>query len=212
MIISKKHRLIYWPIPKNACTSFKWAFYKLEHGHTNFPKHGDGIHAQFRAYPNGGKWPFFTAWRCFSFIVVRDPIERFVSAYRNRVLHHRALSQTSLDPNLQQACIDDINFFIENFEAVSESSREVLHHFRPQTDFVANVVGRVDRVVEISNVPNLVAEIQARCPEFEVPRKQVSEGLFKEHKFELTDKSLEKLNMLYRQDYEMLGPYLKKSL
>ncbi|MES9844974.1 MAG: sulfotransferase family 2 domain-containing protein, partial [Candidatus Sedimenticola sp. 6PFRAG5] len=69
----------YFPIPKVACTSIKTALFIVEHDRPHDPVLDDGsnVHQFYkrkcREIDDCG----------FRFIVIRDPIRRFLSAYNN---------------------------------------------------------------------------------------------------------------------------------
>ncbi|MEO7100500.1 MAG: sulfotransferase family 2 domain-containing protein [Luteolibacter sp.] len=91
-ILCTKHSIGYLPLPKVANTSIKHTMFELEHGE-RFTQAATGaahIHQYFRCHKaavSEGK---------FRFVVVRDPIKRFLSAYANRVVHHRELSAENI--------------------------------------------------------------------------------------------------------------------
>ena len=93
-------KLIYYPCPKNANTSAKMFFAK----HLNIDKHylflGDEIPQieqtpdQYKGKQNiigiiPSKQPFKKINVDIKCCIVRDPIKRFISAYKNRILYHR---------------------------------------------------------------------------------------------------------------------------
>ena len=95
-----KKKLIYYPCPKNANTSTKMFFAK----HLNIDKHylflGDRIpqadqtEEDYEGKQNiisiiPSKQPFEKKNVDIKCCIVRDPIKRFISAYKNRILFHR---------------------------------------------------------------------------------------------------------------------------
>src|SRR5688572_19872202 len=96
-----RYPIAYYGTPKVACTSLKMAMYQFEFGKP-------WISYQDAA---GKWWHIHNSWELdepsrfveiagrnefFKFAVIRSPLDRFLSAYSNRVLHHRELSKNHL--------------------------------------------------------------------------------------------------------------------
>lgn len=208
MIVSNKHLIAYWPVPKNACTSLKEAFYRIEHGSPYVPNEGRHIHNLYPSLPNGGRYHDWLDDTYYKFVVIRDPIERFVSAFKNRVLHHGELGAVVMDSSARKACLTDINEFVRLFEFFLKNSKSIHHHCQPQVRFVRNVLTRADAVVDIKQIKDLEGRLSARCGEFYLERKQTSPLGRNKCNTELTRSSLDKLKDYYANDYRQLGPYL----
>ena len=93
----KINQLGYFPIPKVACTSIKTAMFLIEHGREYKPKIDINKKAVQHIH-NYYEERLANIDSCdFKFIVIRDPIKRFLSAYNNRVAHHKKLTQEAIE-------------------------------------------------------------------------------------------------------------------
>jgi hypothetical protein len=167
-MVAVSHRLCvaYYPIPKVACTSLKRLLYELDSGHDpDALRDRQGqpltIHNIYGSNPDGGRWSR-VAQAYWSFVVVRDPIDRFVSGYRNRILHHRDLEREG-SRKLRGAglpWVPDFDRFVRSFALYFRLSKAVKHHFRPQKDFVGRVLTRVNRIYRIEELDELVKDLE----------------------------------------------------
>ncbi len=211
-IFKKNISIGYRYIPKTATTSIKHALYELRTG-KKFSSQGKGhhIHNFFRSFnPNIDDAKF-------KFIVLRDPIKRFLSAYSNRVTHHKELSENILkkskngrkllenstipiDPNLHE--------FLEFF-AYYKTIRQINHHTKPVTCFVETDLSFFDKVYKIENTQDLENDISLEYnTKFILARKQTGGK-----KFSLSDIKKSELDFLldyYAEDYELMKDYYSK--
>lgn len=85
-LYSNKKKAIYCFVPKVACTNWKWIIYQLENGYTS-----NGVITRAQIHNN---LPFNRVWndetyekikQYYTYLFVRHPFERLVSAYRNKL-------------------------------------------------------------------------------------------------------------------------------
>lgn len=78
--------------------------------------------------------------------IVRDPVERFVSGYRNRVLFHGDLKGThgEVPPSLEA--------FVEGFESYCRANRHIWGHFLPQCAFYGSEPEMLTEVFGVEEV------------------------------------------------------------
>lgn len=199
----------YHPIPKVACTSLKEAFFALATGGKATAEHLVGakyIH------------DYFEARQCdvsganFKFIVVRDPLARFLSGFTNRVMHHRELSEGYLRSLrcADQLPLDRFIFnptlaqFVERFELYALVPT-IRHHFLPVADQVADL-GAFDKVYPLESMDTLCADISrlTGCT-FVVPREQQS--IAKLRAGDLSKSVRRAILRLCKRDYALLKGY-----
>lgn len=211
MITVKRFKLAYWPIPKNACTSMKEALYLLDTGRTfeqDYQPQEFHIHHIYPASSDGGMYPKWVNDQYFKFIIVRDPLERFVSAFSNRIVYHGDLMKLKMDEGLRKACEQDINEFAKRFGFFLRKSNSVLHHFQPQDRYVRNVIKHADMVADIKKIDQLVACVKKQAPEFSMAHRQTGNAKESGSNIKLSGWNEFKLRKYYCKDYLMLRPYL----
>lgn len=223
IIKSKRFKIAYFPIPKCACTSLKSLLYKLEF-QRNFKKHIKlqrkfvflfypkiikNIH-EFWGYQKEEIQPGFLD-EYFKFVVIRDPIKRFLSAYKNRILHYKDLTNSDFlkvekfhEFGLSE--YPELNYFVRDLNKYMKVSLLIKHHFSPQSNSLVNDLSFYDLVCPIENMDNLenklsqivgnninIPQIQTKGPKINIK--------------DLTQESLSKIIEFYAKDYNNLQDY-----
>ena len=166
----KAHNIAYFPVPKIACTSVKQMFYFLENG-CYFKEYHDenGIYRHIHDKRFGGNLttPFEeqrdleTATRV---ALVRDPLDRFASAYANRVLIHKELSPKARE-GTKAAALNlkpDPNFaeFVNNLEGYRYVSNTIRHHTDPMSYFLGPDLGYYHKLYRMDEIAKLRDDIK----------------------------------------------------
>ncbi|WP_413662457.1 sulfotransferase family 2 domain-containing protein [Microbulbifer sp. CNSA002] len=159
-LVSTKGRFAYVPIPKNACTSIKEFIFELDNGERFEPYESEGkkiwIHDYFltKKQKLEDLGPDF-----FSFAVVRDPVERFISAYNNRVGQHNELSSDMLgDAASDLPRSPGLGQFIDDFTRYFHRSNSISHHFGVQAGHIPNP-GKLTKIYFISELKSLSSDL-----------------------------------------------------
>jgi hypothetical protein len=139
--------------------------------------------------------------RILKFAIVRDPVDRFLSAYD--FLARGGINQ--MDRIFARHVIDpDVSRFVAQL-GTQPRGRKIMayYHFRPQTDFVVSREGRVmvDRLIPFHDWHAGLAEIGIDSSA--VPRKNVTPGP-RTRREQLSAASIELLGHLYKDDYALL--------
>ena len=155
-------KFFYLPVPKNGTTSFKNFLFFLNYG----LMHKDseiykilGIHAFYPAQHTLEKkyvkpYNFLQIYFKLKFLnynslfITRDPIERFLSGFNDRVLFENIL-QISYSNNF-----DKLNFFIDNFEKFLLENRDINWHFSSQYSFLKVYKKKYDKItfIKLNNI------------------------------------------------------------
>tara|TARA_B100000676_G_C17724497_1_gene653080 strand:+ start:88 stop:744 length:657 start_codon:yes stop_codon:yes gene_type:complete len=197
-----KKKLVYYPVKKNANTSAK--FFILKHlgieekfffNEDEMPRY-KLTEEIIRKYGNKNNLigflpsgiPFKKVEADFKCCIVRDPIKRFISAFKNRVLYHK-------DKDFYNHSLDQIIEKLENnlFEN---------KHFLPQSFNLGldlsyyTHIGKTNNMIDfIDGINNFFQQVK------EFPMLQTGG---KEFKITLTNNQIKKIKKIYDNDYFML--------
>lgn len=202
------HRIAYFPVPKIANTSIKAAFYRIEEGRDWLPdpEASRELGRRYRTKPMSpierrraaGHWKF---------AVVRDPVERLLSAYQNRVVELRDVARSSQSVTLARlfrvSVEPDIDEFIARLSTYRLISDRIRRHTNSQRHYLGRDLGYFDRVFRIGELDVLAGELSDRTGlAVELPRHQRSQStlLFADLAPATKQKALAHL----REDYELL--------
>jgi hypothetical protein len=152
----------------------------------------------------------------FKFIVVRDPIKRFISAYNNRVCDKKELSYKFLrenDPVITQWFIDakipfapDIHQYLEQFLEYRKTI-SIGHHNSTVTWFTRGNLSIFDRIYKIEELPELEKDLKHLLgAKFQFINRNNSKKI-KVQLGMLEEKEFKWLRNWYKNDYELLRDF-----
>lgn len=203
----KVNNIGYMPIPKVACTTIKNKLFQVKEERDYNPKLDAGRH--IHQYWGKNKEDINDA--DFKFIVIRDPIKRFLSAYSNRVCHHRELSLekiTRSNPELVEnfeIYNPGLGQFIDQFDKYN-SVNSIKHHCKPVSEWVDGNISLFDRVYRIEEMELLKKDLSKELgQEINFSREQT--GGRKIPVSDLSSNQVEFLMEFYREDYKLLKDY-----
>lgn len=143
----------------------------------------------------------------YKFAVVREPVERFVSAYRNRILLNRdlkgvrkinSIESASSPPSINEFAMD-LEWYIQRLPIVDE-------HFSPQGERLGHNLSICDEIFPMERLCDLEEKlVQIVGRRAHMPRKQT--GGPKMGLEVLSREALEKLITFYEPDYVLLADY-----
>ena len=199
-------KLAFYPVKKNANTSSKLffashlgiedKFFFIEDEMPRF-KQTKKIHNSFKNKSNlinlyQGKYEFQIISVDYKSCIVREPLERFISAYKNRVLFHK-------DKDFYNHSINEV---IEKLESGNIENK----HFLPQSFFLGNDLSYFDIVGILSNIKPIEDKINSFFGQIRnLPRLQTGE---KELELNLSIDQRRKIRKIYSDDFELLSKYL----
>lgn len=215
MTVSLPHyKLTYFPVPKVACTSIKQMFYHIREGKPFVRQKVDGkmvtVHDLYptRSFANVAQNDIADHVRL---TVVRDPRQRFLSCYSNRVLFHGELNAPHISPEMQKAGAlprPTLAQFIDRLDIYREASASIRHHCDPLTMFLGRDPSYFTRIFSIKQMDLFTKRVQKITDSTIVPGHSQTGGkkLFVR---DLTQAQRQKLRKFYEEDYDIYGGFLK---
>ena len=200
-------KLVYYPVAKNANSSAKLFFLKhlkidksyyfLSDKIPDYKINKDPKYKKLdKKYNLINFLPSYTPFEKIDVdekcCIVRDPINRFISAYKNRILFHK-------DFGFQNLSIDEI---IEKMENKSFDNK----HFLPQSYWLGSDLKYFTIVANISNMETFINGVNDFFQNsVEFPRIQTGGN---DKNISLTDGQKNKLKKIYSSDYDLIGDLL----
>ena len=193
--------LIFYPVPKNAGTSIRNILFELEEGR---PYHDPAN--LFRIFGRPGPFQPVAVGNFARIAILRDPVERFVSAYRNRVLQYgeinrEVMRQRGVPEELPEK--PDFGTFLGNL-AEYRKIGQIAHHTNPQVFFLGKNPEFYQRLFSFSDLGPLRDLLSERAGrELSLPRLRTGGGSGGSD--QPTPGQLDILKRLYAEDYLFLG-------
>lgn len=213
-VILKEQKILFTSAPKVACSSIKTALFEVENGFAFQPFHANG---QYRHIHDLAVYPalefFEIAPMDFTDFIritmVRNPVRRFLSAYSNRVIYYREVSEQNLARHeLEEGLAPDpsLREFVENLEAYRRASNSIRLHTDPLWHFLgreANFYNYIFNIRQIKEFDEVLSSLLGR--EFVTPHLQ--SGGPKLTESDLTAGERMKIEQFYHLDYEIFGQW-----
>lgn len=207
-----KHGLCYFPAPKVANTSIKHALHLVRTGEpfVNHPGPDGRMRHIHHAYGtplfDKVEHPFFVDM--LRFAVVRDPVDRIVSVWRNRVRFHLELSAARTDPEemrRRDLPVDpDLATFVERLDDYIAVSPAIHHHAAPLVDFLGTRADYFHVIFEMGQIGAIEGFLSAVCG-MKVSLEHLQSGGPKASRAELSDALVRRIEEFYARDYEAFG-------
>ena len=146
--------IVYFPVPKVACTSLKRLVYEIINDQAFEATRDSNIHIIFPSEPLTQPLEFDSGVTR-RLAVVRDPVGRLISAYRNRVVFHRELERKGVQQRLSQIGLTSepsITQFVANLKDYQWAAPSIYHHTRPIVDYLGNKADCFDHIFDLRQV------------------------------------------------------------
>lgn len=219
-IINEEHKIVYYSIPKVACSSQKLAHYRLLHGKP-FAREdtgGKGIHdiygspkfdlGEHRVLRKAGYW---------SYAIVRDPIERLISAYANKVIDAdvitvRAAKEKSALKRLEANGLPskpDLETFALNLETYRRICPEIRQHTRHYHYFLGRNLKVFSVIFPIEDMQKLRRALSRRTGQTQ-PVRHTNKSGSKELLTQMSETAFEAFLEFSEPDYKLLTEFYKR--
>lgn len=217
-----KHNIAYVSAPKCACTSIKELIFCLENN-CRFNKVRDHkgalcliineqkhyIHDFYPTIPFD-KQERTRLQRLYCFCIVRDPIDRIISCYNNRVLRYKVLTQDALSQaGVHAPANPDPNQFIKNLHQYKKIG-DIKHHTLPLTHFLGSEPNFYDDIFNLESLSRAETTLNRHFG------KQKAKLLHLQKTDQSTQNSLKKtldksiiknIENIYEKDYHVYGDF-----
>jgi hypothetical protein len=192
-------KLVFYPCPKNGNSSAKLFFAKHLGLDKDYVFIGDKIpRYQQKVDDFGGKknlinflptkQPFEKIISDYKCCIVRDPLSRFISAYKNRINYHK-------DEDFKGHTVDMVLEKLENNNFENQ-------HFLTQSYFLGSSLDYYDFYSNINNVTIFQREVNNFFDNnLAFPKIQTGGG---DSELRLTSEQCDKVKKIYLEDYELL--------
>ncbi len=229
VVVSNTYRIAYFPIPKVACSSLKKAMHGLVKG-TEYDdlRDGENVHAIFPTRPL--KKSRLTSLKgYFKFAVIREPTQRILSAYSNKILTKDNLPdinkqfRTKLAERLvflskynttefrQLPVRPDVDTFVRLLELYNAKYTLIYGHTRPTSYFLGHDLSQFDRIYTLAELPQLKQDISVIIGRpWHIPRSNVTTKDRKVSTDALSDAGFHQLMDYLADDYRLLADYFPK--
>ena len=220
--ILPQHNIAYISAPKCACTSFKEFIFCLENN-CKFNKArdhkgalclviNDQRHYIHDFYPSiaFSQQPYELMQSLHRICIVRDPVDRIMSCYNNRVLRYGALSERALShASISAPANPDLNQFIQNLSQY-KAIGDIKHHTLPLIHFLGSESDFYHEIFNLRTLNQAERSVKRHFGQRKValPHLQRTEpNTSKSCQEKPTASSVEIIKHLYKQDYQIYGNY-----
>lgn len=212
-VILPDHRLAYFFVPKVACTSLKSMFFEIENGRPFQPFTVSGVEKTVHAVYGHA---FFdrvdtAALEGFTRIaLVRDPVARIVSCYRNRIGAKNVLARPEEAGKLAGMGLSSapsLSDFVARLRRYRKANRIIAHHSHPLSTHLGRDPAYFSRIYRFAELPEMAADICAHVGRAVALPHLQREGTG-ESVADLTAEEADRIRTLYAEDYEIFGDWL----
>lgn len=231
VVVVPAYNLVYAAVPKAACTSLKRAMHRLEHGAEFAGTMRDGRRLGLhQTYPGTrfDRADFAHLDDPWLFAVIRDPAERVLSTWSERVMGARRLeianarragqgitrlvrrvtggmgAAQALDPR------PTLEHFVLNLDHYVAAYPAVAHHTRSVGWFLGADLDVYDRIYRMDELDRLEADLRERTgvADFTLPHRNASPKAFRATIDDLSDAAFDKLMTWLAPEYDLLSQWI----
>ena len=132
------------------------------------------------------------------FCVIRDPVDRFLSGFTNRILYHNDI-KTEMT----------IEEFIKSFDSIMKNPeyKNAASHFKPQSESIGTNPDLYTHIFKLSEIEKIKVLLESYC-KFHLPylHLQQSGGIKKP---KLTPAQIAWIRKKYEIDYQIYGKWMR---
>jgi len=207
--------LIFFPVPKVACTSLKVQFYELNN---NVEWRSVKIaFGQVHALPGYNAVPFnaanLTGFENYDRItVIRNPVDRALSAYRDKA-RSVVLAGTKAEQNLISAGLPlepSPELFFDEIDQYFECAPLIREHMRPFSYYIGNDLNYFDKIFRLEALDELARYVGGKIGRpLDLISSNSSNKSVNAAK-PVSEKTLKKIVDFVAEDFDFLSDYYQK--
>ena len=177
-----------------------------EHRHRRRRHLGAGAAVTVTEFGNGRDMPLMKKAGFNRFAIVRDPVKRLISCYRNRVVDLKdSLKTKNKIKDKGLPILPDINTFVMHLNQYRKANKIIEHHSRPQHLFLGDTLKYLDKVFTIDQIEELKEFLKGYKNDLELLERK--SGGTSYSLSDLSHEALEEAITFYKNDYELLKDY-----
>lgn len=153
MIHLPEWKMAYFPMPKCASSSIKSLLVKIESDQDLVFAHP----CYENPYKSTQAYTELDLQKDYCFVVIRDPIERFLSYYQKNIIEEDSLVKESKNLGFDSGLNNkpNLNEFVEQLEHYIFAFDDVRHHTLPQYAYLADVLDNIQDYYVLHDLPKL---------------------------------------------------------
>jgi hypothetical protein len=205
----------YFSVPKCACSSLKAYFHEIGTGRSWREEKKQGvtetIHERYPSVPHEKvDWSRYRDQDCVA--VVRGPIPRLLSCYKNKVRDKNGLSQSQDAQRIERLGLPLVPTFDQFLEALDDyrsASGDIRRHTQPLSYWLGTDKSRYAAMFGIREIEKLAEWVEKRGGS-EVQLRKLNRSKTELNTQNLSEAVKKKIRSLYAEDIEIFGPVLRK--
>jgi len=217
LILSEKHKLAVFSIPKIASSSIRLMMYEVTFGEPFDPLKTNLKSIYYVEWPNNNKFVYGARGEIsdyFQTTVIRDPFKRLVSAYN--FLFPKNITNPAMKAKFAERYsglnpVPEFEEFLENFEAYKETAGTVEFHVRPYKNSLGSELDQFNQVFKLEEMAGFSEMLRQKTGlSLDVPHA-VKSGNTSPIKFQdLSEKGRKKAAEICEDDYQLCKGYYEK--
>ncbi|WP_157966280.1 sulfotransferase family 2 domain-containing protein [Oceanibium sediminis] len=206
-----QYKLSYISVPKNACSSLKKMLFRLEKGRDLQAYTANGaLRTVHHVYPSKpyDRWRQQMPAGHWTFAVLRDPLDRLISTYTNKILQLDVLRDMELEAGdldrglTTRPSLPEFVRFLGRYRGLS---REIRRHTDPQVTFLGPDPAFFDRLYPMQALPELAEDLEKRTGQTLTLGQNNASTEFRAGLPALSQNERAKLEDFYAEDYAAYG-------
>lgn len=202
VVTCQKKKLAYYSIPKVGKTTMKRVMDRISQPDGHYHNHGDK------------RFSLLLRWHgrnCTRFTIVRDPIERLISAYADRVADRDDIRRSAISVFLCKLLglnpHPSLDEFARNLHKYYLINDRIYRHVIPQIRYIGKDPQFFDRIFSIRQMDKVLEYLSGITGKELLVVKHKNASISRFSVNDLSPEAMEKLRQFYRKDYEIYGSY-----